>query len=156
MMFTPALRTGPLVVSLVMFGTMTMTMMMIMMTTMPRPVWADAPARVTDQVYFDVEQDGKPLGRIVIGLFGKNRRACVSGAVWVCVCHLPYVCVCVCVCVRVLVGCLSSGMQRMCEPHRRRRCSTDGTQLSGTGRESKGILVVRSFVTGSGGEASAG
>ncbi|KAI1317832.1 Peptidyl-prolyl cis-trans isomerase B [Mortierella claussenii] len=27
---------------------------------------------ITNKVYFDIEQDGKPLGRIVIGLFGKT------------------------------------------------------------------------------------
>ncbi|KAG0300100.1 Peptidyl-prolyl cis-trans isomerase B [Dissophora globulifera] len=27
---------------------------------------------VTNKVYFDIEQDGKPLGRVVIGLFGKT------------------------------------------------------------------------------------
>ncbi|KAF9921247.1 Peptidyl-prolyl cis-trans isomerase B [Linnemannia zychae] len=27
---------------------------------------------ITNKVYFDIEQDGKPMGRIVIGLFGKT------------------------------------------------------------------------------------
>ncbi|RKP06797.1 cyclophilin-like domain-containing protein [Thamnocephalis sphaerospora] len=31
---------------------------------------ANDDAKVTDRVYFDIEEDGKPLGRIVIGLFG--------------------------------------------------------------------------------------
>ncbi|KAF8942671.1 Peptidyl-prolyl cis-trans isomerase B [Haplosporangium gracile] len=27
---------------------------------------------ITNKVYFDIEQDGKPMGRVVIGLFGKT------------------------------------------------------------------------------------
>ena len=38
-----------------------------------------ASPKVTDKVYFDMEQDGKPLGRIVIGLFGIVWWACGSG-----------------------------------------------------------------------------
>jgi hypothetical protein len=30
--------------------------------------------KVTDKVFFDVEIDGKPAGRVVIGLFGKVRN----------------------------------------------------------------------------------
>jgi peptidyl-prolyl cis-trans isomerase B (cyclophilin B) len=35
-------------------------------------VAADSEPKVTDYVYFDVEQGGKPLGKIVIGLFGET------------------------------------------------------------------------------------
>ena len=28
--------------------------------------------KITHKVYFDVEHDGQPLGRIVIGLYGKT------------------------------------------------------------------------------------
>jgi peptidyl-prolyl cis-trans isomerase B (cyclophilin B) len=34
-------------------------------------VTASSGPKITDKVYFDMEQDGKPLGRIVIGLFGE-------------------------------------------------------------------------------------
>ncbi|KAF5015993.1 hypothetical protein F66182_12471 [Fusarium sp. NRRL 66182] len=34
----------------------------------------DAPRgpKITNKVYFDIEQDGQPLGRIVFGLYGKT------------------------------------------------------------------------------------
>lgn len=48
---------------------------------------------VTDKVYFDIARDGKPLGRIVIGLFGEVvpkttanfKKLAESGEVGMCV-----------------------------------------------------------------------
>lgn len=35
-------------------------------------VYADAEPEVTDKVFFDMEHGGKSIGRIVVGLYGKD------------------------------------------------------------------------------------
>ncbi|KAF8981557.1 Peptidyl-prolyl cis-trans isomerase B [Entomortierella lignicola] len=44
----------------------------VALVTLAVSVQASKGPVITNKVYFDIEQDGKPLGRIVIGLFGKT------------------------------------------------------------------------------------
>lgn len=44
-----------------------------------RPRDSSQAKRVPSQVYFDIEHGGKPLGRVVMGLYGKVRHTEISG-----------------------------------------------------------------------------
>jgi peptidyl-prolyl cis-trans isomerase B (cyclophilin B) len=57
------------------FRNLIVSLMLILTGTflfMGHAVSAAKGPKITHKVYFDIEQDGKPLGRIVMGLYGKT------------------------------------------------------------------------------------